>query len=181
MPRVVFTNSHKMRQSGFTLIESTLVLLIMAILGTIVYTLINFNGIAKKTRDAQKAIDLKNIQTALELYYKDYQVYPLMSSWLNLAEPNNSLAKALVPSYLNYLPYVGPRDLTKPCENLKVPGYFYSTNNSGQSYVLTATLEFTGNNLSPCSSLTNWGKWSSVDWCSVTPEFDTYCYGVQNP
>jgi type II secretion system protein G len=59
---------------GFTLIE---LLVVMAIIGTLSTLLVaNFNAARERSRDAQRKSDLRNIQTALRIYYNDYGQYP---------------------------------------------------------------------------------------------------------
>ena len=60
--------------SAFTLIE---LLVVMALIGTLATLLLaNFNAARERARDAQRKSDLRNIQTALRLYYNDYDIFP---------------------------------------------------------------------------------------------------------
>ena len=59
---------------GFTLIELLVVIAIIGVLTTLV--LANLNAARKRGRDAQRKSDLRNIATALRLYYNDYGKYP---------------------------------------------------------------------------------------------------------
>jgi len=60
--------------SGFTLIELLVTISIIAIISTVL--LANFNAARERGRDAQRKADLKNISTALRIYYNDYGAYP---------------------------------------------------------------------------------------------------------
>jgi len=60
--------------SGFTLIELLVVIAIIGILATLLIA--NINASRSRARDAQRKADLRNIQTALRLYFNDYGVYP---------------------------------------------------------------------------------------------------------
>ncbi len=62
-------------QSGFTLIEILIVIVIIGILAAI--GLGSFRSSQIKSRDSRRKSDLKNIATALELYYNDKRSYPL--------------------------------------------------------------------------------------------------------
>jgi general secretion pathway protein G len=59
---------------GFTLIELLVVVSLIGILATLV--LANLNAARQRGRDAQRKSDLRNIQTALRLYYNDYDKFP---------------------------------------------------------------------------------------------------------
>ena len=59
---------------GFTLIELLIVISIIAILATIASG--NYLNSAKKGRDGGRKSDLKQVKTALQIYYTDHQVFP---------------------------------------------------------------------------------------------------------
>jgi prepilin-type N-terminal cleavage/methylation domain-containing protein len=62
------------RQAGFTLIELLVVIAIIGLLSTI--AVVALNSARLKSRDAKRVSDIKQIQTALELYYNDASNYP---------------------------------------------------------------------------------------------------------
>lgn len=73
------------RQSGFTLIELFVVLVIIGILVTLVA--LTFNGVQAKNRNGQRKVDIDTIQGELESYYAQFSAYPTLSnlnspSWL---------------------------------------------------------------------------------------------------
>ncbi len=68
-------------KSGFTLIELLVTISIIAILATVL--LANFNAARERSRDAQRKGDLRNIATALRIYYNDYGAYPASGSGAN--------------------------------------------------------------------------------------------------
>ena len=61
-------------KKGFTLIELLVVVAIIGMLSSIV--LASLNTARGNARDARRQQDLKQIQTALELYYNDFNEYP---------------------------------------------------------------------------------------------------------
>jgi prepilin-type N-terminal cleavage/methylation domain-containing protein len=73
-----------MIKKGFTLIELLVAISIIAIISTVL--LANFNAARERGRDAQRKADLRNIQTALRLYYNDYGGYPLSGTGGNLGK-----------------------------------------------------------------------------------------------
>src|SRR3989338_6268878 len=69
-------------QKGFTLIELLVVISVIGFLASII--LVSLNGVRAKARDAKRIADLKQITTALELFYDNYGKYPRtlgMPSW----------------------------------------------------------------------------------------------------
>lgn len=60
--------------SAFTLIELLVVVALIGILATLVTA--NINAARGRSRDAQRKSDLRNLETALRLYYNDKGSYP---------------------------------------------------------------------------------------------------------
>lgn len=73
---MIFNSKFKIQDSkfGFTLIELLVVIAIIGVLSAIVYA--NFVGIRQRGRDSQRKSDLRQIQTALELFRSDQGYYP---------------------------------------------------------------------------------------------------------
>jgi type II secretion system protein G len=68
-----------MKQSkGFTLIELLVVIAIIGLLSTL--AVVALGSAREKSRDAKRLSDVKQIQTALELYYTDQSSYPTTST-----------------------------------------------------------------------------------------------------
>lgn len=65
-------------QRGFTLIEMLVVVSLIGVLTTLVAA--NLNSARERGRDTARKSDLRNLQTALRLYYSDYQAYPANGS-----------------------------------------------------------------------------------------------------
>ena len=64
----------KTNQKGFTLIELLVVIAIIGLLSTL--AVISLNNARQKARDARRVSDIKQVQTALELYFADSGAYP---------------------------------------------------------------------------------------------------------
>ena len=63
-----------MKRKGFTLIELLVVIAIIGLLSTL--AVVALTGARSKARDARRLSDIKQIQTALDLYYADNNEYP---------------------------------------------------------------------------------------------------------
>ena len=63
---------------GFTLVELLVVIAILGILATI--GLVTFSSSQMRGREVQRKSDLKQISSALEIYYNDYGSYPIASN-----------------------------------------------------------------------------------------------------
>ncbi|MFA5184042.1 MAG: prepilin-type N-terminal cleavage/methylation domain-containing protein [Patescibacteria group bacterium] len=63
---------------GFTLIELLVVIAIIGLLSTL--SILALNTARARARDAKRVADVKQIQTALEMYYNDVGSYPAAGS-----------------------------------------------------------------------------------------------------
>jgi len=68
-----------MKKKAFTLIELLVVIAIIGILATI--SVIALQNARAKSRDAKRAGDMKQVQTALELFFNDKSRYPTVDEW----------------------------------------------------------------------------------------------------
>ena len=69
------------RKQGFTLIELLVVIAIIGVLATLLIA--NFNATRSRARDAQRKSDIRNLATALRLYYNDFGEYPQGAGTIN--------------------------------------------------------------------------------------------------
>lgn len=116
------TRSHTKKGRGFTLIELLVVIAIIGILASVV--LASLNSARKKSRDARRIADLKQVQLALELYFDaNSSAYPVAATWAGL---DTSLEPTFIP--------------TVPNDPLAAQDYMYCRI-SATSYHLAATLE----------------------------------------
>ena len=72
----------KSNNKGFTLIELLVVIAIIGLLSTL--AVVALNSARQKSRDSKRVADVKQIQTALELYFADANGYPTSASAIEL-------------------------------------------------------------------------------------------------
>ena len=66
------------RPNGFTLVEIMIVVAIIGLLSTL--SIVALNNARARARDSRRLADIKQVQTALELYYSDVGLYPATAS-----------------------------------------------------------------------------------------------------
>ena len=71
-------------KKGFTLIELLVVIAIIGLLSTL--AVVALNNARQKSRDAKRVADVKQIQTALELFYNDCGGYPVQAAGKRASE-----------------------------------------------------------------------------------------------
>ena len=116
------------KQRGFTLIELLVVIAIIGLLSTL--AVVALNNARMKSRDAKRISDVKQVQTALELYYNDANLYP------------TALGTSIVSGSVTYMAAVptnpSPRtDGSPACADVD---YAYTQTSGGASYTLTYCL-----------------------------------------
>ena len=129
-----------MNKRGFTLIELLVVIAIIGLLSTL--AVVALGSARVKARDSKRLSDLKQLQTALELYYTDQNAYP-SGSGVGLGTGNyaclNSSGWAAAGCASPYMGQV-PTDPNN--------GTYTYTVAASSSYAIAGTLEGTVNGLS---------------------------------
>jgi general secretion pathway protein G len=118
-------------ERGFTLIELLIVIAIIGVLSTLLMA--NFIGVRQRARDSQRKSDLRQIQSALEIYRSDN---PLGQYPVSLA-CSGSLTQLINGSTVNYMTKI-------PCDPSGSGISYQYSQPDPSSYQLIACLENTG-------------------------------------
>jgi len=126
-----------MNKKGFTLIELLVVIAIIGLLSTL--AVVALGSARQKARDSKRLADLKQVQTALELYFTDKNDYPTEAVAVTLGSATDDclgstgfVAKASCGSdpYMGQVP-ADPRNST----------YAYQSTAASGTYEIQGTLE----------------------------------------
>ncbi len=90
------------QESGFTVVELLIVIVVIGILATI--TIVGYNGMQARANDSRRDSDIRQVQTALELYKLDYNTYPAVCSADGSGCTLSNLSSALSPTYMAAIP-----------------------------------------------------------------------------
>jgi general secretion pathway protein G len=111
-------------KKGFTLIELLVVVSIIGLLATLVTA--NLNAARSRARDTVRKADLKNLQTALRLYYNDKVSYPIQSAIVWGGE--------FAASGVTYMNKV-------PADPVTDQAYYYAPDSANDTFALYGCLE----------------------------------------
>ncbi|MFH1790275.1 MAG: prepilin-type N-terminal cleavage/methylation domain-containing protein [bacterium] len=128
-----------MNKKGFTLIELLVVIAIIGLLSTL--AVVALSSARTKARDSKRLSDLKQVQTALELYFTDNNGYPTASVTLGATS-----AACLNTSGFSTLGCSNPYMGNVPADPRSGSYSYVST--ASTSYRITATLEGTMSGMS---------------------------------
>lgn len=120
-----------MDKKAFTLIELLVVIAIIGLLSTL--SIVAFNTARARSRDARRIADIKQTQTALEMYYNDHGQYP------SVLTGGSSLTSSSV-TYMDIIPKP-----PKPADNALCTGttlYTYSAQTFNGALYGTYSLNF---------------------------------------
>jgi len=115
---------------GFTLIELLVVIAIIGLLSSL--SVIALNSARAKSRDAKRISDVKQLQTALELYFNDYNLYPTTAAVASGASLGG------VNTYMSLVP-TAPTPPDSTCTTAQNT-YTYGQDSSGSSYHISYCL-----------------------------------------
>ena len=113
-----------MNRKGFTLVELLVVIVIIGILATL--ATVALGSARLKARDARRISDVKQIQTALELYYNDAGKYPDALTFGQPLSSGSTVYMAAIPK--------DPSTTTESACGTTLQGYNYTTMANAVTY-----------------------------------------------
>ncbi len=154
----------RLNNKAFTLIELLVVIAIIGLLSSVVFA--SLNSARGKARDVKRMQDLRQISTALQLYYDTYGAYPPSHSDYGSGDSSSTFMSELVSAgFLSS----APKDPQSPSSL-----YYYYNYGGGNNVgaLLVVTLEkLPATTVAPpgsCRPFTN-------NWCSSTIASSQWC------
>jgi len=96
---------YRAKQSGFTIVELLVVIVVIAILATI--SIVTYNGVQNRARDSKAAINANTVQKAAEAYFADNSAYPTTKAMF-------SSSIITLPSSISLLTSASPSAIPNP-------------------------------------------------------------------
>jgi len=116
------------KQKGFTLIELLVVIAIIGLLSTL--ATVAFNGARTKARNAKRLADVKQVQTALELYYNTNSSYATTTEITTVVTAVGTVLSGSIDTFMTNLP-TSPLPYTDtPCTATSSPYRYESADGS---------------------------------------------------
>lgn len=123
------------KKSGFTLVELLVVIAIIGLIATI--SVLALGNARAKSRDSKRVADVKQMQTALELFYSDMNRYPTLNEWAS-GSLHSTSTETGTTTYMSTIPApVTPTDSS--CTS-RQNSYTYQVSADGGSYSISFCL-----------------------------------------
>ena len=140
--------SKERNKFAFTLVELLVVIAIIGLIATL--SVIALGNARAKSRDAKRVNDIKQAQTALELFFNDQRRYPTADEW-----NTGSLYATGTFGTTTYMERIPAVPIGGTCSN----DYSYAPNSTGDDYTINFCLE---SNTGSLDSGLNFAKAASI-------------------
>lgn len=158
------------KQTGFTIVELLIVVVVIAILAAI--SIVAYSGVQDRARYAKAATDLNTINRSLNVYQAQYGSYPVATTWRYYCSYQSS-PDSFIPGLNSVLPNMPPA----PCKGPNATTddtWLYRSDGSGYKLLyLRANVSNAFRDMIPegmrdtrWASGVSWGYWSN-DWKDV--------------
>lgn len=128
------------RHQGFTIVELLIVIVVIAILATI--SVVAYNGIQDRAKNAQVQSDINQIQKKIELYYAENGAYPSTGGFntSNVYVDSNCQIFTTNPHRTDWVPGIDGEPQNPGLEDMGVrdQGGCYMYASDGVTYILSA-------------------------------------------
>ncbi len=130
-------NNHKKTRKGFTLIELLTVMAVLALLSVVI--LVSLNNARVKARDARRKTEMRQIYTAMLMYFDTNNTYPIYSANDVCSITVGACSSLLYPTSIGTFLVSMPKD---PTNNTT---YYYRIKaNTSSTFCVIATIEQDG-------------------------------------
>jgi prepilin-type N-terminal cleavage/methylation domain-containing protein len=124
------------KQTGFTIVELLIVIVVIGILAAITVTA--FNGVQDRSRDARSQADIKNVVTIIEKYAADNGSYPSTGGLSTIRSDDNCFAGTSQADWIPSVAETLPQSVPNPGKGRGGLGGCYLYASDGTSYVVSA-------------------------------------------
>ena len=158
------------KQSGFTIVELLIVIVVIAILAAI--SIVAYNGIQSRAEVSKINSDLASINKAIHMFYIDTGAYPNPTSpwrgYYGYGGHGANLLSDLIPKYISSMPV--PKQVSTTSDYLyRSDGINYkliafdSGGSTGTGYAKLCSIAVTANSRlqDPSRNCWAWGYWSN--------------------
>ena len=163
-----------MKSRGFTIVELLIVIVVIAILATI--TVLAFNGIQQRARDASRLSDVQSTVKKIELYYAENGRYP-STGGLTVVYADSKCTNSNPNKRADWVPGITGLPQSLPPRTVGYGCYLYASD--GSAYIVSAwdALE-TGPQTSTLYRRMGFREtvFSANDlfYCNTAPSFNSY-------
>ena len=127
-------------KKGFTLIELLVVIAIIALLSTL--SVVALNSARVKSRDARRLSDIKQIRTALEMYFDQNMAYPAVGATSTLGMASSScLTSSGWTTTVGCTGTVYMQNVPDDPQGVGTSIYKYTVGGTGSTYTINYVLE----------------------------------------
>lgn len=124
------------KQTGFTIVELLIVIVVIGILATI--TMVAYNGAQDRASDTRSQSDIRNVQTVVEKYAAENDSYPSTGSLSTVRSDDNCFAGTSQADWVPGITEKLPQSVPNPGKGRSGLGGCYLYSSNGTEYIISA-------------------------------------------